>query len=93
MSHVQRSRISEVASFESRAMPIGRHPDARVRAVFVYYTGTHVIEAVSTVGMALTVSLGDDVFVRTQRTFAALSALLDSVPLDPTSLGATPVET
>ena len=71
---------------------VGEHPDARVRAAFVYYTGVHVRESVSAVGFALGTSLGDEAVVRTQATFAALNTLSDQVPLDLDFLEGTPPE-
>jgi hypothetical protein len=86
MAHVKRSRILEIASIESREMPVNGHPDATIRAFYVYLLGIHVMDAVSAVGFALGISRGDEVVVRTQETLATLQELVRKIPIDPETL-------
>jgi len=86
MAHVKRSRILEIASIESREMPVNVHPSVTIRAFYVYLLGIHVMDAVSAVGMALGISRGDEVVVRTQETLATLQDLAQKIPIDPETL-------
>jgi hypothetical protein len=86
MAHVKRSRILEIASLESREMPVNGHPSATIRAFYVYLLGIHVMDAVSAVGFALGISRGDEVVVRTQETLVTLQELAQKIPIDPETL-------
>lgn len=86
MAHVKRSRILEIASIESREMPVNGHPSVTIRAFYVYLLGIHVMDAVSAVGMALGISRGDEVVVQTQETLATLHDLAQKFPIDPETL-------
>jgi hypothetical protein len=86
MAHVKRSRILEIASIESREMPVNGHPSVAIRAFYVYLLGIHVMDAVSAVGMALGISRGDEVVVQTQETLATLHDLAQKIPIDPATL-------
>ncbi len=86
MAHVKRSRILEIASIESREMPVNGHPSATIRAFYVYLFGIHVMDAVSAVGFALGISRGDEVILRTQETLATLQELAQHFPIDPETL-------
>jgi len=90
MAHVKRSRILEIASIESREMPVNGHPSVTIRAFYVYLLGIHVMDAVSAVGMALGISRGDEVVVRTQETLATLQDLVQKIPIDPETLRGDP---
>lgn len=86
MAHVKRSRILEIASIESREMPVDGHPSVTIRAFYVYLLGIHVMDAVGAVGFALAISRGDEVVVRTQETLRTLHELVEQVPIDPDTL-------
>jgi hypothetical protein len=86
MAHVKRSKLLEIASIETRQMPVNGHPSATVRAYYVYLLGFHVMDAVSAVGFAVGISRGDDVVARTQETLAGLQELMEKVPIDPATL-------
>jgi hypothetical protein len=86
MAHVKRSRILEIASVETREMPVKGHPGATIRAFYVHLLGIHVMDAVGAVGFALGISRGDEVVVRTQQTLATLQELAERIPIDPETL-------
>jgi hypothetical protein len=86
MAHVKRSRVLEIASSDARLMPREGHPAAKVRAYFVWLLGLQVTEVVPTVGLALGISRGDDVVIRTQETFAQLQRLAEQIPLGPDAI-------
>lgn len=87
-AHPTRKTITEqLISVEARRMPVGTHPDVRVRASCVGFTGQLVREALMEVGWGLVPIFGPQAAVDyAQPIFYALSDLMERIPLDAAAL-------
>jgi hypothetical protein len=86
-AHNRRRHLVDAISPELRQMPLGPHPDIRVRAATVGFAGDFIAETVTVGGAALADLLGREWFVnRFNRTFHALQELQRKIPLDPATV-------
>ncbi len=86
-AHNRRRHLVNAISPELRQMPLGPHPDIRLRAATVGFAGDFIAETVTVGGAALADHLGREWFVnRFNRSFQALQELQRRIPLDPASL-------
>lgn len=82
IAHHRRRHLLNQVSVPNRHMPIGPHPDWRVRAVTVDHFGWYVLELVSTCGSALAQLRGPTwTRHRFQPTWRALMDFKDRIPL------------
>jgi hypothetical protein len=82
MSHNRYRHVKDTMSVESRLMPVGPHPDARVRAGVLLDVGEFITESVTVVGHGLANILGRDWLTeRFHPTFRALQELHARSPL------------
>jgi hypothetical protein len=88
-AHNRRRHVLDAVSPVLRHMPLGAHPDARVRAAVVGSAGPFIAETVTVGGFALARVLGREWFVeRFNPRFHELQELQRRIPLDPETLGA-----
>jgi hypothetical protein len=88
-AHDRRRHLVDQVSVPTRRMPIGPHPDVRVRAALVSETGLFVSELVTVSGSALATLLGRDWFIeRFQPTFEQLVALRRRIDISTSALPA-----
>jgi hypothetical protein len=82
MAHNRYRHVLATVSVEGRMMPLGAHPDARVRAGVILEVGDFVMETVTIAGHGLANILGRAWLTeRFKPTFRALQDFLARTPL------------
>jgi hypothetical protein len=90
-THHRRRHLVDQVSVPTRRMPIGPHPDIRVRAAVVWDAGPFLGELVTVAGSALATLLGRHWFVeRFQPTFEQLQVLRQRIDISPRALEPRP---
>ena len=87
IAHYRRREMVNLVSEATRLMPVGAHPDVRIRAATVSDTGMYISDLVTVGGSAIAHLLGRDWFVkRYQPTFEAIQEIRRTVDISPASL-------
>lgn len=86
-AHMRQGFLNQLVAEEARIFPIGPHPDSLIRATYVNYCGTAVVETVGLVGAALAHITDPELWAdRFAPTLEQLGILRDRIPLHPARL-------